>query len=282
MGTAVRSKNWGSDLKTPSKGMAALSGAHGSKQIQQMVNFILQEAHEKANEIQVRTEHDFDLEIQTAVVNGKHKINAEMEQKRRDREVADRISRSKSITTARTEIMEARQKLMVDLNEDIKQKIMAYPGNSNYPELIKDLLIQAFQTLYDEKCVEIICRHEDKGIVEQKIGEAERDFNKVVGPDKLFKVTISCTMNTTLEHLPSEPMIGTPSGPGIVVIAKNGGIVCDNTLMTYVWNLLNIFSSRQQNYSHSASSLSHSFLSRLTTATRECLPIIRRKLFEAK
>ena len=38
--------------------MAALSGAQGSKQIQQMVNFILQEAHEKANEIKVRTLND--------------------------------------------------------------------------------------------------------------------------------------------------------------------------------------------------------------------------------
>ena len=36
--------------------------AGGPQQIRQMVNFILQEAHEKANEIRVKTEHDFNVE----------------------------------------------------------------------------------------------------------------------------------------------------------------------------------------------------------------------------
>ena len=34
------------------------------RQIRQMVNFILQEAREKASEIYVKTEHDFSLEKQ--------------------------------------------------------------------------------------------------------------------------------------------------------------------------------------------------------------------------
>ena len=225
--------------------MAALSGAQGSKQIQQMVNFILQEAHEKANEIKVRTEHDFDLEIQTAVVNGKHKINGEMEQKKRDREIEDRISRSKSITSSRTDIMEARQQLMVTLNQEVLTRIQAYPSSPSYPDLLKNLMIQSFQTLFDEPSVEVCCRKEDKAIVMQQISKAVSEFNKSAGPDKpVYKVKIEATVNTTLKHLPSEPVIGTPSGPGVVVIAQMGGIVCDNTLVAYVLFKKNSLSMR--------------------------------------
>ena len=45
-----------------------------SKQITQMVNFIVQEAKEKVNEIQVKTEHDYNLEKQNLVHSGKLKL----------------------------------------------------------------------------------------------------------------------------------------------------------------------------------------------------------------
>ena len=65
------------------------SGA--SNQIRQMANFILQEAHEKANEINIKTEHDFNLEKQMIVHTAKLKIQEEYAQKEKDREIQDRM-----------------------------------------------------------------------------------------------------------------------------------------------------------------------------------------------
>lgn len=65
------------------------SGA--SNQIRQMANFILQEAHEKANEINIKTEHDFNLEKQMLVHSAKLKIQEEYTQKEKDREIQERM-----------------------------------------------------------------------------------------------------------------------------------------------------------------------------------------------
>lgn len=62
-----------------------------SNQIRQMANFILQEAHEKANEINIKTEHDFNLEKQMLVHAAKLKIQEEYTQKEKDREIQDRM-----------------------------------------------------------------------------------------------------------------------------------------------------------------------------------------------
>ena len=43
-----------------------------------MVNFILQEAHEKANEIRVKTEHDFNVEKQTLIHAARQRLNAQL------------------------------------------------------------------------------------------------------------------------------------------------------------------------------------------------------------
>merc|ERR1712091_238543 len=64
----------------------------GTNQIRQMVNFILQEAHEKANEIRIKTEHDFNIEKQMLVHNAKLAIAEDYKQKDREREVSERIA----------------------------------------------------------------------------------------------------------------------------------------------------------------------------------------------
>ena len=70
---------------------AATMDSGASNQIRQMANFILQEAHEKANEINIKTEHDFNLEKQMIVHTAKLKIQEEYAQKEKDREIQDRM-----------------------------------------------------------------------------------------------------------------------------------------------------------------------------------------------
>ena len=63
------------------------SAAAATSQIRQMSNFILQEAHEKANELRVRTEHDFNLEKQTLIHKAKLDVVKEFEEKAKEEEV---------------------------------------------------------------------------------------------------------------------------------------------------------------------------------------------------
>lgn len=83
-----------------------------SRQIKQMVNFIMQEAHEKVNEIRIKTEHDFNLEKQMLVHNGKIKIQEEYTQKEKDLEIQQRVQRSTAVGAARVKKMKARHELL--------------------------------------------------------------------------------------------------------------------------------------------------------------------------
>jgi len=208
--------------------MAAVAGKNPKNQIQQMVNFILQEAHEKANEIKVKTEHDFNLEKQMLVHNGKQRINQEFEQRERDREVKQRIARSTAITKARVSKMEARQELIDSLLLDCVEKLKRVPSQPSYEKTMTDLLLQGLKSLFDEDKAEVCCRSEDQSMVRKIIPQVTQAFKREMGRD------IQCSLNTTIV-LPSEPIRGSPSGPGLVVIAKSGGIVCDNTLSTRLY-----------------------------------------------
>ncbi|KAM3567623.1 hypothetical protein VYU27_010237, partial [Nannochloropsis oceanica] len=83
------------------QGKMGSDGGSSGAQIRQMVNFILQEAHEKANEIRIKTEHDFNLEKQMLVHNATVKINDEYAQKEKNKEVEQRIAKSAEVGGAR-------------------------------------------------------------------------------------------------------------------------------------------------------------------------------------
>lgn len=193
-------------------------------QISQMVNFILQEAHEKANEIMVKSDHDFTLEKQLLVREAKQRINAEFGQKERDREVQQRVDRADKITKAKTEKMRARQALVEELLDACRTRLVeaTKAQGKNYAETTKGLIMQAFDKLENETSYQICCRKEDQGIVTKAISQAVAEY-----PRK--NITAALVAN---KILPTEITPGIPSGPGVVVMAKDGSIVCDNTLGT--------------------------------------------------
>ena len=54
----------------------------GSRQIEQMCKFILQEANEKANEIRIKTEHDFHKDKQLRVIAANKKTDEAFEKRK--------------------------------------------------------------------------------------------------------------------------------------------------------------------------------------------------------
>ena len=66
----------------------------GDKQIQQVCKFILQEAKEKANEIAIKTNHDFNKEKQLKVLSAKKKIDAQFAAKMERLDSDKKVERS--------------------------------------------------------------------------------------------------------------------------------------------------------------------------------------------
>ena len=172
------------------------------------VNFILQEAHEKANEIRVKTEHDFNLEKQTIVHQAKTKVNEEFVRKERDRAVQQRISRSNAITESRNKKMFARDAMLQEFMKDATSRIDAITKRPKYPKLLKDLVVQGVRKLDNEVVVMVHCRPEDVGLMEKIIPEAEQELK---GKKKGISIKLSP------KNLPSEIIPNVASGPGVVV-----------------------------------------------------------------
>jgi len=202
------------------------------KQIQQMINFIKQEAEEKANEIRTKTEHDFDLEKQMLVHNAKLKIKEEHKLKLKENEVKKRISRAAEIGQSRVKKMVARDQLLQEMLQDAKRQIASKASDAGeYKELVRKLTVQALIKI-DDSVVEAHCRESDVKILESVLPAAVKDYQAIMKKECGTTVDPKVTVNQSNFLAPA------PSGGdnlksccgGIVLTALNGRVVCSNTL----------------------------------------------------
>mmetsp|Transcript_9413 Transcript_9413/g.14560 ORF Transcript_9413/g.14560 Transcript_9413/m.14560 type:complete len:222 (-) Transcript_9413:82-747(-) len=193
-------------------------------QIRQMVNFILQEAHEKANEIRVKTEHDFNLEKQTLVHEAKLAIQDEFTKKEKDREVQERIARSTEIGECRAKKMKLRDELLQTLLSEAGSKCAVVARGQNYPQLLQKLIVQGLIKI-EENSVTIFCRGEDVETVQSVLPKAIEEYVEIIERESTVKLTPDVKLNTNR----SKDLTGETHG-GIMLTALDGKIVCDNTM----------------------------------------------------
>lgn len=190
-----------------------------------MVNFILQEAHEKGNEIRVKTEHDFNLEKQTLVHEAKLAVQDEFTRKQKDRQIQERIAQSAEIGSCKVKKMEIRDNLLQSLVADAGTKASLAAKGSNYPELLQQLILQGLIKI-EENDVEIYCRAADKATVEKVLPKAVAEYVKSI---KEATGGIVLKPNVTVNSNASADLSDDTYG-GVILTALRGKIVCDNTL----------------------------------------------------
>ncbi len=112
------------------------------------------QAHEKAIEIKVKTEHDFNLEKQLLVHNAKVKIQEEYVQKEKEWEVQDRIKHSNMVGESRIRKMKARDDFLNQLRDNTLQELGEISSKPAYTNLLEDLIVQSFIKI-EEETVEV-------------------------------------------------------------------------------------------------------------------------------
>nr|CCA23878.1 Vtype proton ATPase subunit E putative [Albugo laibachii Nc14] len=205
-----------------------MNASDADRQIKQMVNFILQEAREKANEIRIKTEHDFNLEKQMLVHNAKLKIQEEYARKEKEREINKRIARSAEIGASRRKKMVARDELLKTLIKDGENILRGVRSDeSRYKSILKDLIVQGLIKLYEPEIV-LAVRAKDVQPTEQILKEAIEKYISIMRQEANLDVSkVKVTINKVNEGMVSEDRPG-----GVILYAKQGKIVCDNTLDT--------------------------------------------------
>ncbi|GMY25737.1 V-type proton ATPase subunit E2 [Fagus crenata] len=198
-----------------------------SKQIQQMVSFIRQEAEEKANEISVSAEEEFNIEKLQLVDADKKKIRQEYERKSKQVEIRKKIEYSMQLNASRIKVLQAQDDLVNSMKESASKELLRVSGNKNtYKKLLKSLIVQSLLRL-KEPAVLLRCREVDRKLVESVLEDAKREY-----ADKAKVHAPQVTLDNV--YLPPPPSKAdsheTFCSGGVVLASQDGKIVCENTL----------------------------------------------------
>uniref|UniRef100_A0A453F5R9 V-type proton ATPase subunit E n=1 Tax=Aegilops tauschii subsp. strangulata TaxID=200361 RepID=A0A453F5R9_AEGTS len=199
-----------------------------SKQIQQMVRFIRQEAEEKAGEISVSAEEEFNIEKLQLVEAEKKKIRQEYERKEKQVDVRKKIEYSMQLNASRIKVLQAQDDLVNKMKEDAMKELLNISSNHHeYRNLLKELVVQGLLRL-KEPAVLLRCRKEDHHNVESVMHSAKNEYASkadVHEPEILVDHTV---------YLPPSPSHGDEHGQichgGVVLASRDGKIVFENTV----------------------------------------------------
>mmetsp|Transcript_15596 Transcript_15596/g.19084 ORF Transcript_15596/g.19084 Transcript_15596/m.19084 type:complete len:244 (+) Transcript_15596:51-782(+) len=204
--------------------MSGMVDKDATKRIQQMIAFIKQEAKEKAEEIRLKADEEFQIEKGRILNPERLKLNQEFDRKFKDLEIKRKIEFSTQINKARLKVLEQRGKLMTDVETKTFGKLNTLKNDKNkYKLLIKNLIIQGLIRM-DEINVKIECLKDDLDIVQSVFDDARNEYKKI------WKATVDEDIDVNKIVLDKQNFVPPASVGGVIITARNGKIRLDNTL----------------------------------------------------
>eukprot|EP00798_Chlamydomonas_sp_ICE-L_P010250 gene10250-8168_t len=123
-----------------------------------MCKFIKQEAEEKAGELRVQAEEEFNLEKLQLLEQEKAKIRKEYERREAQVDVKKKIEYSKQLNEMRLKVLAAREQAIQEIVAESQQKLREVCKTpAEYKRLLTDLLVQSMRKL-GEKTATVKCR----------------------------------------------------------------------------------------------------------------------------
>ncbi|XP_062521848.1 V-type proton ATPase subunit E-like [Corticium candelabrum] len=195
----------------------ALNDQEVEKQIRHMMNFIQQEATEKAEEIDAKAEEEFSIEKGRLVQQEKMKIMTVYEKREKQIDLQKKIQRSNLLNQARLQVLKRRDDSVEQLLKEARSHLSRITQNKKqYQELVKQLIIQGLYQLLEEN-VTIRCRKEDVNVVESSLDAAAQVYYD--GTKKEVKMKVD-----------KENYLGNDVSGGVELVAQGGRIKVVNTL----------------------------------------------------
>jgi len=207
-----------------------MSAASASARLH-MAAYFKQEAKEKAEEIEQRTEAEFQAIFAEKIKQASRLVQAEMDLRRKDRVVIKKIERSRAQSAQRVAKMQAQNEIMNRVKEECLSSLATVSENTRYPELCKFLIAQGLMTITENR-VFVRCRKEDLAMVQTQIPGALQLYKDFTFAQTRVRPTCVVSVDET-EYLPSGPVTGDlrlSCCGGVMLLAREGKIVCRNTL----------------------------------------------------
>ena len=154
-----------------------MSADDTQRRIKQMCDFIKQEAQEKANEIKIKTQEEFELDRQMLTQEGKMRVQEEYAKKEKDLQVQQRIAQSAEIGRQTKRRMVARDDLLNKLYQLARERLaqLSESDADKYVEVLKDLILQGLIKI-EEPDIVVRCRKVDLDLVRRIIPEVQNKY----------------------------------------------------------------------------------------------------------
>jgi V-type H+-transporting ATPase subunit E len=184
-----------------------------------MTAFIKNEALEKAKEIEIKANEEFEIEKTKLVRQETDAIDSQYEKKFKQASLSQQITRSTVSNKTRLKVLGARQELLDGIFEEARGKLAAgVKDKKKHQAVLKGLILEGLYAL-QEKEVQIRARKADFDLVKKAIDDATKEYKKQLDQE----TSVSIIEN---EPLPEE------SAGGVVIVGGNGKIEITNTFET--------------------------------------------------
>ncbi|CUA70747.1 V-type H+-transporting ATPase subunit E [Rhizoctonia solani] len=184
-------------------------------ELNKMVAFIRQEAMEKAREIKVKADEDFNIEKSKIVRAETLAIDAEYAKKRKQAETALKIAQSTQTNKSRLKLLHAREQHLSDLFTNARNQLLDLSKDEQkYEDLLKSVIVQGLLSLL-EPLATVYSREKDVALVQKAVQAAQAEYKDISGRDVQVDVE---------GNLPEN------SAGGVKLISGNRRITIDNTL----------------------------------------------------
>ncbi|KAF9357382.1 V-ATPase V1 sector subunit E [Mortierella sp. AD094] len=193
----------------------ALNDEEVFSEMRKMVAFIKQEALEKAREIKVKADEEFNIEKAKLVRQEAINIDAAFQRKVKQADVQRRIAQSNNINKSRMTLLLARQQMLDDLFSEARSKLFEVTKDAaKYEKFLSDALVQAFFRLL-EPTVTVQLRKADKATIEKLLPDVKARYEDATKQ----KITVELLD----DYLPAD------SAGGVIVAGNGGKTKCNNT-----------------------------------------------------
>ena len=158
------------------------------------------------------------------VHEAKLNIQEEFAKKEKDNEIKERIARSAEIGECRVKKMKLRDGLLHNLLDEAGAKCAVVARGGNYPQLVQKLIVQGLIKI-EETEVMVFCRGDDLATVKSVLPEAVKEYVEIMKRESGVTLKPKVSLNEDRSKDVPEASYG-----GVMLTARNGKIVCDNTM----------------------------------------------------
>ncbi|KAL7960117.1 vacuolar ATP synthase subunit E [Trichoderma compactum] len=195
----------------------ALSDAQVDNELRKMTAFIKQEAMEKAREIEIKANEEFEIEKSKLVRQETDSIDTQYEKKFKQATMSQQITRSTVANKTRLKVLGARQELLDNIFDEARNQLATgVKDKAKYQKTLNGLVLEGFYAM-NEPELQLRAKKSDYDAVKKAIEEAAKEYKKEAGQD------VSAIIDE------SNPLDDGIAG-GVIILGGKGKIDIDNTL----------------------------------------------------